>query len=469
MRAFLSVLFPGPLLVGSVQWLSRTAPAALEEEYPWACKNGDALRTGSSEYVVTSAIENGPTWSFHEECPLALSQHPQFATLFPDWKGLIRAAPLIDDQGSLYLATVTLGNVYKFAPNGTQIWKHNAGPFKQIPDIPALMDGKLFFSTDKADVVALDMATGQQLWHTQVAASTAGDTWSMTAGDGVVLSAAAPAPTKNNNLLVALNATNGNRMWTFGTTEDIYNVLPAIKDGSCVFSDSKGKVYRLHLNTGRVIWQTPTPQLSTFTTGGSVIGPNGVVYTTWNAGERKGMDWGKGMIGAYSFESGEKLWSTNVEYMANNGAAVGKLACGRLGVVVGIGENPDPPSPRLGIRDGVGPLKKARIVALDALTGEFLWTYQLPDWHGSALGDERRPDICLPDAFGNAAIGGDGTVYVGHASGLLYAVRPRASGGSVADSEVSAWQTGAAFQGTPAIAPGMFAAASCNGLHVWRF
>jgi outer membrane protein assembly factor BamB len=407
---------------------------------------------------------------------------------FPLWKdGLVRAAPVIDAQRNIYLATVSFANVYKFTPEGKELWKYNANDIstdrqpRLIPDVPAIMDGRLFFSTDHAEVIALDMETGKELWTTRVAERAAEDTWAMAAAEGVVVTAAVIPPSQlqfihepeRNRRLVALRASDGAELWHFDVDPhkdgELFNILVSIKDGSCVFSTCMGKVYRLSLDSGKVIWETPMPPLPSFSTGGSAIGPNGIVYATWNkmSGSIDAYQWGEGMVGAFDFNNGKKLWSTSVGYEANNAAAVGRLANGRMGVVIGIGSNPHPPNRKNGILDGKGPVKKQRIVALDADTGEFFWTYQLPDWHGSALGDENRPDICLPDAFGNAAIGGDGSAYIGHASGFLYSVKDSDGDGELSPSEVATWQTGAAFQGSPGIAPDMLVATPCNGMHVW--
>merc|ERR1740123_618435 len=143
---------------------------------------------------------------------------------------------------------------------------------------------------------------------------------------------------------------------------------------------------------------------------------------------------------------------------------------GSLAVVVGVGENPDLPDLRLqlfGVRQGPKE-KKARVMALDAATGSALWTHELPMWHGWAAGDTALPNhICLPDSFGNPAIGGDGSVYVGFQSGHFYAIRDKDGNGQIEPAEASSFNFNNAFQGSPGIAPGMLVATPCNGMHVW--
>jgi outer membrane protein assembly factor BamB len=373
---------------------------------------------------------------------------------------------------------VTLGTIYKFTPDGERLWTYHAGKGHQIPDIPAIRDGRLFTATNQGDAIALDMETGAEVWRRKVGNATAGDTWSMTAADDIVI-AATPGvdhDQNNNHRFVAMHASDGSEAWHFDPDGMIYNILVSVKDGRAVFSTAFGKVYSLDLQTGRVIWKTPPPQEGNFamSTGGAMIGSNGIVYVTWNEirfdpGHAQPHIVPVGRVGAYDFETGNRIWTADMgTFQANNAATVGPSGPGgRLAVVVGVGSNPD--IPRLpDVSDGIGPAHPARVVALDAATGAEFWSYTMPTWHGSALDDAKRPDICLPDAFSNAAIGGDGTVYFGFQNGNFYALKDSNEDGTVSESEVSTWQTGAAFQGSPGIAPGMVVATPCNGMHVWR-
>jgi len=442
--------------------------------YPWSGKNGDLLRTGASFFPVTTDITNGPTWSYHEEyAEWAVQAFNKGGHQVSRINALGRATPLIDDKENIYYTTVTTGHVYKFSRNGKLLWRFEAGGGDQnaIPEIPVIRDGRLYLTTNGAETIALDMENGMPIWRKKIGMQSAGDTWAMTATDKVVIGAVSTSG-GNNNRLVAVLAEDGEHLWDYDTPGEIYNILVAVHNDSCVFSTSDGKVVRLHLGTGKEIWRTPDQPRPSFSTGGTMIGTNGIVYTTSNekspnAGEN-GMDWGYGMVTATNFENGQQIWKANVSLAANNAASVGRLQDGKMGVVVCLGENPDNPNPAYGIWDGHGPVnKEQQIVMLDANTGATLWKFQLPHWQGSALGDMNRPDICLPDAFGNAVIGGDGTVYVGHSSGLMYSLKDADNDGQISPSEVATWQTGAASQGTPAIAPGMLAMTPCDGLHVW--
>jgi outer membrane protein assembly factor BamB len=425
-----------------------------QEEYYWPGKNGNLLRTGASPFSAPTNLQHGPTWSFHEQD-----------------NGLIRAPPVIDGGKNIYLATIA-GNIYKFNEDGDKLWNHSEGA-GGIPEVLVLLDGALFATSLAGDVFSLDMETGKELWRTHVAPYSAGDTWSMTAGEGVVIAGGSDHG-KANHRLIALDAEDGRMKWTFNPSAPVYNFLACIKDGSLIFSDQFGSPYRLNLHTGHVLWhvgpagRSPNHNFTkAFSTGGAVIGPNGVVYVTSNIYEKdaplwQGLPLQSGYVTAFDFKDGTLLWRQSVDYAANNAAAVGTLHTGKLAVVIGVGENPSKP-----LADWKE--RKSRVVALDAHTGSEIWRHELPLWHGWAAGDTIVPfHICLPDSFGNPAIAGDGTVYVGGMSGVFYAISDRNGNSKIDDDEVSQFNFSNAFQGSPAIAPGLLIATPCNGMHVFK-
>merc|ERR1719245_271083 len=120
---------------------------------------------------------------------------------------------------------------------------------------------------------------------------------------------------------------------------------------------------------------------------------------------------------------------------ANNAAAVGSLSPGgRLSLAIGTGMNPNVPMVDvLDITHSLPKQKLGRIYTLDAETGKLGWTFEPPIWKNNsavAAGDTVF-HTCLPDSFSNAAIGGDGTVYLGFMDGRLYAVRDKDGDGVI--------------------------------------
>mmetsp|Transcript_43267 Transcript_43267/g.119679 ORF Transcript_43267/g.119679 Transcript_43267/m.119679 type:complete len:244 (+) Transcript_43267:449-1180(+) len=114
-----------------------------------------------------------------------------------------------------------------------------------------------------------------------------------------------------------------------------------------------------------------------------------------------------------------------------------------------------------------GAAEPAKTLALDAATGAVVWQYDMPLWHGAAAGDTPT-HACAPDSSANSAIGGDGVAYVPHEDGRVYAIRDANGDGAIHQGEVSSWGFDMAFQGSPAIAPGLLAVSPCDGLAAWH-
>jgi len=422
----------------------RAGPAPVARPaYFWAGKNGDLARTGASAFASPSNLSAGPSWSFDGD--------------------LVRAAPLIDAERNIYLSTIP-GYVYKMSPQGAVLWRHRATG--EIPSVPAIAGGLVFANSQDGNVAALDMATGARRWLARAGACSAADTASVTATGRVVVVAVGELWCDVNTHIVALSAEDGSLKWSFRPDLPVYNFLSAVVEGSLVFSDFSGKVYRLDLETGRLLWKFAETSPTDLTTGGAVVGPNRVVYVTHNVGNMMTVmsSQGTGRLSAFSLDTGARIWFQDTGLLANNAAAVGVLhpsGKGPLSVVVGVGENPDQAPQRPGI-------KRGQVLAFDAETGRRLdWAYSPPVWPFAAAAGDTPSHICLPDAFSNPSIGGDGSVYIGFEDGRLYAMRDADGDGRVGEGEVSSYDFKNAFQGSPGLAPGMLVATPCNGMHVF--
>jgi len=457
-------LDPGSTGTFFLQAESRARLAA-QKPYYWAGKNGDDLRSGASNHVLDlEMLKKGPAWSFID------GPH-----------GVVRAAPLIDDKMNIYLSTVqnkmldSVGTVRKFNSDGKILWNYT--DTSNIPEVPILYEGAIYFTNSQGLVTALDMETGKQIWRKSAlvknATGSATDTWSMAAGRGTLISAVS-SNGKFNDYVVALNAATGEVKWSFRPDVMVYNSLVGVNDGAIVFSDNFGKLYKLDLSTGELIWKVgPAKRGETVqsvqSTGGTILGQNGIAYVTSNVQAGSGT---AGLITAFNFSDGNLLWRESTQYEANNGAVIGKIG-GRLAVAIGVGSNPDMPDPikqrimQVADNDPSLPEKKARVIALDAATGELIWSYELPAWHGWGAGETLR-EVCLPDSFGNAAIDGSGNVFVGFQSGQLLGINDKDGNGQISPDEIAEFNTGRCVQGTPAIAPGMLAFTPCHGLYVFK-
>mmetsp|Transcript_6857 Transcript_6857/g.18523 ORF Transcript_6857/g.18523 Transcript_6857/m.18523 type:complete len:510 (-) Transcript_6857:243-1772(-) len=473
-------------MLGALPWM------ALAGEYYWPQQKGDVNRTGYSPYAVTTNLETKPTWVWEDP-----------------YTDVIRCTPLIDDKKNIYLGTQS-GRMYKFSPDGAMLWSYRSRR-GNTPTVSSLMEGSVYLNTAYGFVVALDMETGKERWATQISRETAGDTACVFALNKTIISATQMNPetrpdnAHRNTAIVALND-DGTYRWTFTTKIPTFNFQGSSPgDGTLVFQDHAGGLFRVRLDDGSLVWESGIKDrmMFFFTTGAAVCGPNGLVYVSSNYYDR-------GIIHAYRLEDGQQVWRREVGMPVNQAVAYGVLAGNpKPAVVAGIGENPGMPLSMslpgwmpnylraaihwASIWTAGRPnwfwgthVLPAAIVALDAETGETRWSYTPPPFtRPSCEGDEaslekrqemakKFPEfgidaICLPDDWAQAVIGGDGTTYIGHQDGKLYAVRDANGNGQIEDSEVSTHYFGHAFQGSQAIAPGMLAVAPCGGgLYVWK-
>merc|ERR1739841_257599 len=115
--------------------------------------------------------------------------------------------------------------------------------------------------------------------------------------------------------------------------------------------------------------------------------------------------------------------------------------------------------------------------AFDAQTGHRQWSFMGPsqkNWAqaGAKEGIEGRRSQgaslgYVTNPWSAAVMDVRGTVYLGHMDGLIFALRDSNGDANFeGESEVSTFQTGAAFVGSmsPALAPGMLVIANCDTL-----
>lgn len=245
-----------------------------------------------------------------------------------------------------------------------------------------------------------------------------------------------------------------------------------------MFADWLGLPHRLALCDGTLLWRNDQAPGGEMSTGGAIVEPSsGRVFAVANHMVNGSTH---GSVQAYDVTSGALLWQQATTMPTNNAPAVGKLTEGsdRLSVVVATGNNPVPRGPleqaeRTGFwSDGAPVAWDSRILALDAATGAPTgWeytpeTYRKPLSYGDSLGDH----LCLPDSWSNAAIGGDGSVYIGHMSGRIFAFHDADRDGvlSADKGEVTSYFGERCYQGSPGLAPGMLVATPCDGLHVFN-
>lgn len=195
------------------------------------------------------------------------------------------------------------------AQSGEQLWRADLTPDNESDEEGrgggvAFEDGKVFATTGFGQVVALDAATGAELWRQ---------------GVGVPYRA---APTVNggrvftitsDNQTVVLAAANGEVLWRHqGITEaaGILAATSAAVSGSIVIVPySSGELFALRVENGNVLWSdslTRTGSLSSLTELNDIAGrpviDRGRVYAVSHSGRMVAID----------IRTGERVWTRNI-------------------------------------------------------------------------------------------------------------------------------------------------------------
>lgn len=414
--------------------------------HPWATKNGNLNHTGYSSNVVRFNISE-PSWVV-------------------DMPGIMHTSPVIDADGNIYL-THTSGKVIALDKHGRTRWSFKTGG----TDVgnPALLGEHIYVCSTDGIVHSLELGTGKEQWSSKIGNNCPPDSWVASAVENTLIQAANVDTdnTGGNCDVVAINTVDGSVKWKYSLCSEShvpsYNMMPSIVDGMVVLQDQQGGIHALSLDSGKEFWKRPGHP-GTMTTGGMVIGPNGVVY---GASNYEGYcDLGKGVLQALDLHSGNLLWNTTFDQGINAAPAVGPLGPGgAFAVVVGVANNFLPDITKSFIAGTLNlpnaPIHRGSVAALDAETGRSLWSYDVHDYQAWIY--PMQLEGCLPDAFSNPAIGGDGTVYINWSGGYSYAIRDTNRDNHIdPDSEVSFVKTGAGMNGETAIAPGLLVVPSCN-------
>ena len=124
-----------------------------------------------------------------------------------------------------------------------KIWEFTTG--SSIWSAPAVVDGKVFVSSNDKKVYALYQSTGAKIWEFTA------ENWinsSPAAADGMVFFGS------HDKKVYALNQATGAKIWEFITNDEIYS-SPAVTDGMVFIGSWDKKLYALNQATGVKIWE----------------------------------------------------------------------------------------------------------------------------------------------------------------------------------------------------------------------
>ncbi|CAE7372597.1 unnamed protein product [Symbiodinium sp. KB8] len=462
----------GDLLQVGLSLHSEAQRAA--DEHPWPHARGKVPgQRGTTD--VQSRLPGGKraNWSWHNPAGR--------------WEDMVGGGPVIDKERCMYL--MTEHGLWKFSPSGNVLW-HYRTPGKSANE-PYLTGDMLLSSTTEGNVFAVDRHTGQELWVTHVADDAGADAAYPAALGGVFVVASsrwkgssdsAPSEPWGNTQIFGLAVHSGEKLWDFESDAVLMDFTPLFpNDDTFVFMSQDGSVYRVGLHNGTLLWKADSNISDSYSDGGAVIGPNGVVYACSNI--EHGMQGTPGVVRAFTLTSGHLLWEQILKDPCCTFPAVGHVKGSEaLAVVVAAGAWPKEE------------VDTGSVLALEAETGALLWQFNAEPYAPPlAAGDEERlayfhrhPGVserllcvlCLPAQWSAPVIAGDGAVYVGRADGKLYVVH-----GALIGDEVPANLTRDPVTGVHALvqsvgstpvhgalgfAEGLLAYATCDSLYVWQ-
>jgi alcohol dehydrogenase (cytochrome c) len=184
------------------------------------------LARGSAD--TANVLNYGMGYDLQRYSPLKQISTANVHKLVPVWNYSLddnrseESQPLVY-KGVLYITTHAMTAAID-VKSGTQIWKTK---LEYPPDVPrvvccgiinrgvAIYDGKLFRTTLDANVIALDAATGKELWRQKAADYKVGFTMTMTplVADGVVITGISGAEFGTRDFIDGWDPATGKHLW----------------------------------------------------------------------------------------------------------------------------------------------------------------------------------------------------------------------------------------------------------------
>ena len=297
------------------------------------------------------------------------------------------------------------------------LWSRSIGKGEQLLGLrehPAIADGRVYVAdSHEANVYALDLATGRDVWKTDTKLR-------LTGGPGV--GSGSVVVGSINGDIVALAADTGAERWRAKASAEIISA-PLIAGNLVIVRSDDGHVQALSLADGKQVWafEHPLPTLTLRGNASPVLGGNGLVY----------LGYSDGTLVALRAQDGIKVWEQVVAQPD------GRSDLERLADIDGdIVASPD----------GVYAASfKGRVGAFNPDNGNPLWSHELVSYGGLArsgnnlfVSDSAGTVWALDHATGAAlwkqdALGyrwlstpavQDGYVVVGDIEGYLHWLKP---------------------------------------------
>lgn len=222
-------------------------------------------------------------------------------------KAKLTASPLVYG-GRVFTLDATARVTALSATGGSVVWRTSLVPENEREESGyggglAIDSGRLYVATGFGTVVALDPATGKQLWTKNLGVPVR--TSPTAVNDKVFI-------VTTEGHVFALAGFDGGELWTFRgipeRTSIISNPSPAVDAGVVVVPYPSGELVALHAQDGTPVWTESLARTRTVSSLASLSDAarpaiaDGVVYAVGHAGR----------LIATEIKTGERLWSLNV-------------------------------------------------------------------------------------------------------------------------------------------------------------
>jgi len=166
--------------------------------------------------------------------------------------GLITAQPVVEDNRVFVMDANDKVSAYD-AKDGRRLWRFDPQP-KDVADQAygggvAVAGDRLYVGTGYGQLLALDAATGKEIWRHNMMAPVHG---SPTAAEGRVFTITV------DNQLEVVSAADGHVLWTHTGIPEPADLLgapsPAVEGDIVVVPYSSGEIFALRVENGRVLW-----------------------------------------------------------------------------------------------------------------------------------------------------------------------------------------------------------------------
>ncbi|MEY7848783.1 PQQ-binding-like beta-propeller repeat protein [Natrarchaeobius sp. A-rgal3] len=194
-------------------------------------------------------------------------------------------SPVVAD-GTVYATLPETDRIAAFDANsGGLEWEYAIdGPSRSSANRPAVRDGTVFASNAGLTVSAVAADTGEERWA--VEPDLVGPLSPTATNDGVVVPA--------SNAVVALDADDGETLWTYDHGGNTTEGSAAVADGLAFVTDGDDELHAIDLETGEAEWTVEYG----FATNPVVA--DGVVYVSY---------FWAGELVAFDLETGERRWT----------------------------------------------------------------------------------------------------------------------------------------------------------------